>query len=71
VGEVLNVMAELAHGGSTMIVVTHEMAFARDAADHVYFIDEGEFREPGPPEQVINDPRDERTRVFLTRLLQR
>jgi ABC-type polar amino acid transport system ATPase subunit len=71
VGEVLNVMAELAHGGSPMIVVTHEMAFARGAADRVYFIDEGEFREPGPPEQVIDDPSDERTRVFLARLLQR
>ncbi len=56
VGEVLNVMEELAHEGATMIVVTHEMAFAREAADRVYFIDEGVFVEVGPPEQVIDDP---------------
>ena len=49
VGEVLPVMEELAHAGSTMIVVTHEMAFAREAADRVYFIEEGAFVEAGPP----------------------
>jgi polar amino acid transport system ATP-binding protein len=69
VGEVLKVMAELAHEGSTMIVVTHEMAFAREAADRVYFMDEGQFVEIGPPEQVISNPHDERTRVFLSRFL--
>jgi ABC-type polar amino acid transport system ATPase subunit len=69
VGEVLKVMAELAHEGSTMIVVTHEMAFAREAADRVYFIEEGEFVEAGPPEQVIENPQDDRTRSFLSRLL--
>ena len=69
VGEVLNVMEELAHEGTTMIVVTHEMAFAREAADRVYFIDGGEFVEVGPPEQVINDPKDPRTREFLARTL--
>ena len=69
VGEVLKVMAELAHGGSTMIVVTHEMAFAQEAADRVYFIEEGVFIEAGPPEQVIKAPRDERTARFLSRLL--
>jgi ABC-type polar amino acid transport system ATPase subunit len=69
VGEVLHVMADLAHEGSTMIVVTHEMAFAREAADRVYFIEEGVFIEAGPPEQVIEAPRDERTQTFLARLL--
>jgi len=69
VGEVLAVMENLAHEGSTMIVVTHEMAFAREAADRVYFIEEGRFIEAGPPEQVIDDPEDERTRRFLARLL--
>ena len=56
VGEVLVVMEELAHEGATMIVVTHEMAFAREAADRVYFIDEGRFVEVGPPEAVIDSP---------------
>jgi polar amino acid transport system ATP-binding protein len=69
VGEVLKVMSELAHEGSTMIVVTHEMAFAREAADRVYFIEEGVFVEAGPPEQVISAPQDERTARFLSRLL--
>ena len=67
VGEVLIVMEELAHEGATMIVVTHEMAFAREAADRVYFIDEGRFVEVGPPEQVIDAPTDPRTREFLAR----
>jgi ABC-type polar amino acid transport system ATPase subunit len=69
VGEVLKVMAELAHEGATMIVVTHEMAFAREAADRVYYIDEGLFLEAGPPEQVIEKPQDPRTAKFLARLL--
>ena len=67
VGEVLTVMEELAHEGATMLVVTHEMAFAKEAADRVYFIEEGEFAEAGPPEQVIDAPRDERTQRFLAR----
>ena len=71
VGEVLLVMESLAHQGSTMIVVTHEMAFAREAADRVYYIDEGQFVEAGPPEQVIDDPHDERTQRFLARLKSR
>jgi ABC-type polar amino acid transport system ATPase subunit len=71
VGEVLKVMAELAHEGSTMVVVTHEMAFAREAADRVYFIEEGVFVEAGPPEQLIDAPRDERTQRFLSRLLEK
>jgi ABC-type histidine transport system ATPase subunit len=69
VGEVLKVMAELAHEGSTMIVVTHEMAFAREAADRVYFIEEGVFVEVGRPDQVIDKPQDPRTAQFLSRLL--
>jgi ABC-type polar amino acid transport system ATPase subunit len=69
VGEVITVMEELAHEGSTMIVVTHEMQFAREAADRVYFIEEGTFVEAGPPEEVLDHPRDERTRRFLSRLL--
>lgn len=67
VGEVLTVMQELAQEGSTMIVVTHEMAFAREAADRVYFIEEGAFAEAGPPEQVLDAPQDDRTRQFLAR----
>ena len=67
VGEVLTVMSELAHEGATMLVVTHEMAFAREAADRVYFIEEGVFVEAGPPEQVIDAPQDERCQAFLAR----
>jgi polar amino acid transport system ATP-binding protein len=69
VGEVLKVMESLAHEGHTMIVVTHEMSFAKEAADRVYFMDDGEFVEIGPPEQVLTDPHDERTRSFLRRFL--
>lgn len=69
VGEVLKVMAELAHEGATMLVVTHEMAFAREAADRVYYIDQGVFVEVGPPDQVIDKPSDPRTAKFLARLL--
>ena len=71
VGEVLKVMADLAHEGATMLVVTHEMAFAREAADRVYYIDQGAFVEAGPPEQVIEKPLDPRTAKFLARLLQK
>jgi ABC-type polar amino acid transport system ATPase subunit len=69
IGEVLNVMEELAHEGTTMIVVTHEMHFAREAADRVVFMDDGRILEDGPPEQVLNDPHDARTRAFLKRFL--
>ncbi|MDQ3871374.1 MAG: amino acid ABC transporter ATP-binding protein [Chloroflexota bacterium] len=69
VGEVLNVMEELAHEGTTMIVVTHEMHFAREAADRIIFIEEGRIVEEGPPEQCLDAPRDERTRQFLRRFL--
>ncbi len=71
VGEVLNVMEELAHEGTTMIVVTHEMSFAREAADRVVFMEAGTVIEEGPPEQVLDAPQDERTRQFLRRFLRR
>ena len=65
VGEVLAVMRRLAEAGMTMIVVTHEIRFARDVADQVIFMDEGRVVEHGPPEAVIDNPRHERTRRFL------
>src|SRR3954467_12912540 len=71
VGEVLKVMESLAHEGRTMIVVTHEMQFAREAADRVYYMHDGVFAEIGPPEQVIDDPQDERCQQFLSRFLRR
>jgi|ERR1044071_6528100 ABC-type polar amino acid transport system ATPase subunit len=67
-GEVLRVMRELAEDGMTMIVVTHEMQFARDMADNVLFFDEGRITESGPPEQVLLSPQHERTREFLRRV---
>ena len=69
VGEVLKVMSELAHEGATMLVVTHEMAFAKEAADRVYYIDQGAFLEVGPPHQVIDAPQNPSTEKFLKRLL--
>jgi polar amino acid transport system permease protein len=65
VGEVLAVMRALAEAGMTMIVVTHEIRFARDVADRVVFMDGGEIIEEGPPSQVIDNPSHERTRRFL------
>ncbi|MBH0239101.1 amino acid ABC transporter permease/ATP-binding protein [Methylobrevis sp. L22] len=65
VGEVLTVMRRLAAAGMTMVVVTHEIRFARDVADRVIFMDEGNIVEQGPPEQVIDAPQHERTRRFL------
>jgi polar amino acid transport system ATP-binding protein len=69
VGDVLNVMRNLAKAGMTMIVVTHEMGFARDVADRVVFIDGGVVVEEGPPSQCIDNPQQERTRTFLRRML--
>jgi ABC-type polar amino acid transport system ATPase subunit len=69
IGEVLNVMKDLAFEGTTMMVVTHEMGFAREAADRVIFMDGGVFVEEGPPEQFFTSPRDPRTAKFLQRLL--
>jgi ABC-type polar amino acid transport system ATPase subunit len=71
IGEVLRVMEDLAHGGTTMIVVTHEMHFAQEAADRVVFMENGRIVEQGPPEQVLNDPRHEETTHFLRRFLDR
>ena len=69
IGEVLLVMEELAHEGTTMIVITHEMHFASEAADRVVFIEDGLIVEQGPPEQVLNEPHDDRTKQFLRRFL--
>ena len=69
VGEVLDVMRELARSGMTMVVVTHEMGFARDVADRVVFMDEGRIVEEGSPEAIFTSPKEERTRVFLHRIL--
>jgi len=66
-GEVLRVIRNLAEQKTTMIIVTHEMAFARDVSDHVIFMDEGVIVEQGDPREVINNPREERTRQFLSR----
>lgn len=67
VGEVLEVIRELAHGGTTMLIVTHEIAFAREVADTVVFMDGGHIVESGPPEQVLTNPTHARTRSFLAR----
>jgi polar amino acid transport system ATP-binding protein len=69
VGEVLDVMRGLARDGMTMVVVTHEITFARDVADEVVFMDRGVVAERGPPSQVLQAPREARTREFLARLL--
>jgi polar amino acid transport system ATP-binding protein len=69
VGEVLTVMRELADAGMTMLVVTHEMAFAREVADRVIFLDAGVILEEGTADEVIGNPREERTRAFLRRVL--
>jgi ABC-type histidine transport system ATPase subunit len=66
VGEVLRVMRQLAEEGTTMLVVTHEMAFARDVASQVIFLHQGRIEEQGPPAQVFNSPKSERCRQFLT-----
>ena len=67
VGEVLAVMRQLGEDGTTMIVVTHEIAFARDIADHVLFMDAGMIAEQGPAEEVLVRPSNPRTRAFLSR----
>ncbi len=69
IGEVLDVMRELARSGMTMLVVTHEMGFARDVADRVIFMDEGRIVEEGTPEAIFSNPRHERTQGFLHRIL--
>ncbi len=69
VGEVLSVMKDLAKEGMTMVVVSHEMGFAREVADRVVYIDEGEIVEIGTPEQIFDDPRRPRTQEFLSQIL--
>jgi polar amino acid transport system ATP-binding protein len=69
VGEVLEVMKSLAREGMTMIVVTHEMGFAREVADRIMLMDEGVIIEEGPPAQFFNNPRHERTKLFLSKIL--
>jgi len=69
VKEVLDVMKQLAEEGMTMIVVTHEMGFAREVSDRVLFIDGGYLEEEGPPEQIFKNPQSERTRAFLGKVL--
>ncbi|WP_327093144.1 amino acid ABC transporter ATP-binding protein [Nonomuraea sp. NBC_01738] len=69
VQEVLAVMRDLATSGMTMIVVTHEMGFAREAGDHLVFVDDGVIVEEGPPREVLSAPRHERTRAFLGQVL--
>ena len=69
VGEVLSVMTSLAKSGLTMVVVTHEMAFARDVATRVLFMDNGVIAEEGTPEQIVTNPKEERTKEFLARVL--
>ncbi len=68
--EVLDVMIELAKSGMTMIVVTHEMGFARSVADTLYFFDEGQLIESGVPEDIYNNPQEDRTKLFLSQILQ-
>ena len=69
VGEVLKVMRDLADDGMTMAVVTHEMGFAKEVATRVLFMDEGKIMEQGIPEQIFNDPHNERTKEFLSKVL--
>jgi polar amino acid transport system ATP-binding protein len=69
VGEVLDVMKDLARSGTTMIVVTHELGFAREVADTIAFMDSGVILEQGPPDEVLGSPRHERTQAFLSKVL--
>jgi len=68
--EVLDVMRELAHSGMTMIVVTHEMGFAREVAERIAFFDEGQIVEEAPPEEFFKSPKHERTKLFLSQILE-
>ena len=69
VGDVLNVMKDLAKSGMTMIVVTHEIGFAREVGDSLIFMDGGVVVEQGPPREVIANPQQERTKAFLSKVL--
>ncbi len=70
VAEVLTLIRELASSGMTMLIATHEMHFARDIANRVCFLDEGRILEEGPPEQIFSEPKEERTRRFLDRIIE-
>ncbi len=70
VAEVLDVIRELAEGGMTMIIATHEMGFARDVANRICFLEDGQIVEQGPPAELFTDPKDERTQRFLHRIVQ-
>ena len=67
--EVLDVMVDLAEGGMTMIVVTHEMGFAKTVADRMVFMDEGKIVEEASPDKFFNDPESDRTKLFLSQIL--
>ena len=69
VGEVLDVMKQLASEGMTMVVVTHEMGFAKEVADRVIFMDEGQIMEVGTPDEIFNNPKNQRTQSFLSKVL--
>lgn len=69
VGEVLAVMKDLADAGMTMVVVTHEMGFAREVASRVLFMDDGSVQEEGTPEELFSDPKNDRTKLFLSKVL--
>ena len=69
VGEVLNVMKELAKEGMTMVVVTHEMGFAREVGDRILFMDKGNIMEEGTPEEIFSNPKNPRTIDFLSKVL--
>jgi polar amino acid transport system ATP-binding protein len=69
INEVLDVMRSLAKDGMTMVVVTHEMGFAREVGDRVLFVDGGHILEEGTPEEVFNHPKEERTQNFLSKIL--
>lgn len=71
VGEVLKVMRQLAEDGMTMVVVTHEMDFAREVADRIVFMDEGGIVEEGTPDEILRNPQEKRTQMFLRRILER
>jgi len=67
--EVLDVMVELAKSGMTMLVVTHEMGFARAVADRMFFFDQGQIVESGTPQEIFNHPKEDRTKLFLSQIL--
>lgn len=69
VGEVLDIMKELALKGMTMVIVTHEMGFAREVADRVIFMDEGQIVEIGKPDEIFSNPKELRTQAFLSKVL--